>query len=147
MKFSALGQRLSGGSGIELLMDDLGNALSATGPSPLMLGGGNPAHIPEMERIWGERLRDILNEPATLRRTLAIYDPPRGNARVIEDLAGLLRQEYGWQVGPENIAVTPGGQTAFYFLFNLFGGRRSDGSMGRIMFPLMPEYNADRVAQ
>ncbi len=59
---------------------------------------------------------------------------------MIEDLAGLLRQEYGWQVGPENIAVTPGGQTAFYFLFNLFGGRRSDGSMGRILFPLMPEY-------
>ena len=81
MKFSALGQRLSGGSGIELLMDDLGNALSGTGPSPLMLGGGNPAHIPEMEQIWGERLRDILNEPATLRRTLAIYDPPRGNHR------------------------------------------------------------------
>ncbi|NBR48541.1 valine--pyruvate transaminase [bacterium] len=140
MKFSSLGQRLSGGSGIEHLMDDLGNALSATGPSPLMLGGGNPAHIPEMERIWEERLSDILNEPATLRRTLAIYDPPRGNARVIEDLASLLRQEYGWQVGPENIAVTPGGQTAFYFLFNLFGGRRADGSMGRIMFPLMPEY-------
>jgi len=137
MKFSALGQRLSGGSGIELLMDDLGNALSATGPSPLMLGGGNPAHIPEMERIWGERLRDILNEPATLRRTLAIYDPPRGNARVIEDLAGLLRQEYGWQVGPENIAVTPGGQTAFYFLFNLFGVAAAMGWWGRSCSPLL----------
>jgi valine--pyruvate aminotransferase len=59
---------------------------------------------------------------------------------VLESLADLLRKEFGWPVGPENIAVTPGGQTAFYFLFNLFGGHRADGTPGRILFPLMPEY-------
>jgi valine--pyruvate aminotransferase len=140
MEFSALGKRLAGGSGIEQLMDDLGRALSGQGPAPLMLGGGNPAHIPEMEAVWARRMREIVDDPAVLRRTLAIYDPPRGNAAVAEALAGLLRAEFGWPVGPENIAVTPGGQTAFYFLFNLFGGRRSDGRPGRILFPLMPEY-------
>lgn len=140
MTFSSLGQMLSGGSGIELLMDDLGNALAASGPAVHMLGGGNPAHIPKMEAVWEKRLRDILDDPTTLRRTLAIYDPPRGNASVLESLAELLHKEFGWPVGPENIAVTPGGQTAFYFLFNLFGGRRPDGSPGRILFPLMPEY-------
>lgn len=140
MKFSAFGQRASEGSGIENLMDDLGKALSGSGPAPLMLGGGNPAHIPEMEAVWNKRLREILEDPSTLRRTLAIYDPPRGNAAAIAALAELLRTELGWAVGPENIAVTPGGQTAFHFLFNLFGGTRSDGSFGRILFPLMPEY-------
>jgi valine--pyruvate aminotransferase len=140
MKFSSLGQNLSGGSGIEHLMDDLGKALSGVGAAPLMLGGGNPAHIPEMEAVWKIRMEEILGDPAVLRRTLAIYDPPRGNAGVLKALADLLRREFGWAVGPENIAVTPGGQTAFYFLFNLFGGRRSDGMMGRILFPLMPEY-------
>jgi valine--pyruvate aminotransferase len=116
MKFSALGQNLSGGSGIESLMDDLGKALSGVGPAPLMLGGGNPAHIPEMEAVWKARMEQITADPAVLRRTLAIYDPPCGNAGVLESLAGLLRNEFGWPVGPENIAVTPGGQTAFYFL-------------------------------
>ncbi len=140
MKFSARGDLLSGGSGIEHLMDDLGHALSGAGPAPLMLGGGNPAHIPEMEKIWKSRMEEIVSDPATLRRTLAIYDPPRGNPGVLEALAALLRQEFGWPVGPENIAVTPGGQTAFFFLFNLFGGRRPDGSDGKILFPLMPEY-------
>jgi valine--pyruvate aminotransferase len=140
VKFSAFGQRASEGSGIKNLMDDLGKALSGTGPTPLMLGGGNPAHIPEMEAVWKKRLHEILEDPATLRRTLAIYDPPRGNASVISALADLLRSELGWAVGPENIAVTPGGQTAFHFLFNLFGGKRPDGSQGQILFPLMPEY-------
>lgn len=140
MRFSGLGQLVSGGSGIEHLMDDLGHALAAGGASPLMLGGGNPAHIPEMEAVWKSRMDKLVGDPSALRRTLAIYDPPRGNPAVIEALAALLRTEYGWPVGPENIAVTPGGQTAFFFLFNLLGGRRDDGSQGKILFPLMPEY-------
>lgn len=141
MTFSALGHRLAGGSGIETLMHDLGHALAASAsPAPRMLGGGNPAHIPEMEAVWARRMREILDDPATLRRTLAIYDPPRGNSACLEALATLLKSEFGWPVGPENIAVTPGGQTAFFFLFNLFGGRLPDGSPGRILFPLMPEY-------
>ena len=131
---------LAGGSGIEQLMDDLGHALGDSGPSPHMLGGGNPAHIPAMEEVWQRRMQEITRDPVTLRRTLAIYDPPRGNPDCIQWLAELLSTEYGWPVGPENIAVTPGGQTAFFFLFNLFGGLRPDGSQGKILFPLMPEY-------
>jgi valine--pyruvate aminotransferase len=131
---------LAGGSGIEQLMDDLGHALGASGPSPHMLGGGNPAHIPAMEEVWHRRMQEITRDPETLRRTLSIYDPPRGNPDCIRWLAELLSTEYGWPVGPENIAVTPGGQTAFFFLFNLFGGIRPDGAQGKILFPLMPEY-------
>ncbi len=138
--FSALGARLAGGSGIETLMDDLGHALAASGPSLHMLGGGNPAHIPEMESVWKERLEAIVSDPASLRRTLAIYDPPRGNSACIAALADLLREELGWPVEPENIAVTPGGQTAFFFLFNLFGGTDAHGRPGRILFPVMPDY-------
>jgi valine--pyruvate aminotransferase len=93
-----------------------------------------------METVWEERMREIVSDPAVLRRTLAIYDPPRGNPGCLEALAGLLRREFGWPVGPENIAVTPGGQTAFFQLFNLFAGRTQEGSKGRILFPLMPEY-------
>ena len=140
MTFSSRGRALAGGSGIGRLMDDLGHALATSGPSPHMLGGGNPAHIPAMEEIWLRRMREITGDPATLRRTLAIYDPPRGNPDCIRWLADLLRSEYAWPVGPENIAVPPGGQTAFFFLFNLFGGKRDDGSTGKILFPLMPEY-------
>lgn len=141
MRFSELGTRLSGHSGINNLMADLGQALGASADhSPLMLGGGNPAHIPAMERVWEERMKEIISDSAVLRRTLAIYDPPRGNPGCIEALAGLLRREFGWPVGPENIAVTPGGQTAFFLLFNLFAGNATNGEKGRVLFPLMPEY-------
>ncbi len=140
MNFSSTGRRLSGPSGIKELMDDLGHALADTGPSCHMLGGGNPAHLPAVEAVWRERWQAIAGDPSVLRRTLGIYDPPRGNPAFLETLAQLLRDSCGWPVGPSNIAVTPGGQTAFFLLFNLLGGRRPDGSTGRILFPLMPEY-------
>ena len=141
MRFSELGTRLAEETGINALMADLGEALAASAETaPLMLGGGNPAHSPAMEQVWEQRMKAIICDPSVLRRTLAIYDPPRGNLGCLEVLAGLLRNEFGWPVGPENIAVTPGGQTAFFQLFNLFAGQSPDGDMGRILFPLMPEY-------
>jgi valine--pyruvate aminotransferase len=52
-RLSKFGAKLTEESGILRLMDDLGEALSA-GERTLMLGGGNPARIPEMEAKFRE---------------------------------------------------------------------------------------------
>lgn len=140
LEFSNIGRRLGGGSGIGELMDDLGHALATGGPDICMLGGGQPAHIPEMNAIWRRRMEEILAEPGGFERCVANYDPPRGNPRFLEALAGLFRREFGWEVGPENLAVTSGGQTAFFFLFNLLAGEMPDGRRKKILLPLVPEY-------
>ena len=49
------------------------------------------------------------------------YDPPIGNAKFISALAALLRAEFGWSVGPENIAITAGAQNRIFFLIQLAG--------------------------
>ena len=100
-------------------MDDLGRAMAGAHGPIRMLGGGNPAHIPEMQAIWRDRMAAILADPPQFDRMMTNYDPPIGNAKFIAALAGLLRSEFGWNLRPENIAVTAGGQTAFFFLFNL----------------------------
>ena len=139
-KFSQFGQNLGCGSGIEELMDDLGHALASGGPDLKMLGGGQPARIPEINAVWHHRWLDLLDEPGGLDRALTSYDPPRGNPRFLEAVAGLLRRSFGWDIGPDNVAVTCGGQTAFYFLFNLLAGPMPDGSRRKILLPLIPEY-------
>lgn len=121
-------------------MDDLGKALAEGAGEMLMLGGGNPAHIPAVEAVWAERMRELTADPVALRRLLGVYDPPRGNAGFINALAGMLQREYGWPVGPENIAVTSGGQTAFFSLFNLLAGPTADGRERKILLPIVPEY-------
>ncbi len=137
---SLFAQRLTGGSGIETLMEDLGHALAEGGAGMRMLGGGNPALIPAVTARWRERMAELLAEGERFDRALAVYDPPRGNARFALALAGFLQREYGWDVGAEHIAITGGGQAAFFYLFNLFAGDFGGGRRKRVLLPVVPEY-------
>jgi valine--pyruvate aminotransferase len=139
-EFSEFGRHLGCGSGIEELMDDLGHAMASGGPDLKMLGGGQPARIPAMNAVWRRRLEELMEEMGGLERSLTTYDPPRGNPHFLQAVATLFRETFGWELGPENIAVTSGGQTAFYFLFNLLAGQMPDGSRRKILLPLVPEY-------
>lgn len=126
-------------SGIVRLMDDLGEA--QTGRSKmLMLGGGNPAHIPEVLQFFQERLTRIVDNPVEMARIIGDYDPPQGDMKFIESLAALFRKQYGWEIGPENIALSAGSQSAFFMLFNMFAGEYVDGVRRKILLPLTPEY-------
>jgi valine--pyruvate aminotransferase len=131
-QFSQFGQHLGCGSGIGELMDDLGHALASGGPDLKMLGGGQPARIPEINAVWRRRLHELMEEMGGLERALTTYDPPGGNPHFIQAIATLFRETFGWELGPENVGVTSGGQTAFYFLFNLLAGPMPDGSRRKI---------------
>jgi len=119
-------------------MDDLGEALSG-GERMLMLGGGNPARIPEMEAKFREHMRLSL-ERGDFDDLVASYDSPQGHRRFLEALAELLHRRYGWEVTPANVAITNGSQTSFFYLFNLLAGTAADGRRRKILFPLTPEY-------
>ncbi len=129
------GKHLGGKSGIVELMQDLGEALAEDSDKVRMLGGGQPAHIPEMESVWRQRMEEIMAEPRGLETMLGNYDPPQGNAAFLKAMAELLRNEYGWDLTAKNLAITAGGQTAFFFLFNAFAAQGQ-----KILLPLVPEY-------
>ena len=139
-ELSEFGQGLCTGSGIGELMEDLGEALAAGGERMRMLGGGQPAHIPEIDAVWRLRMEEIMASRGELERMLGDYEGPAGNKRFRDSLAALFRREFGWDLGGENVAVTAGGQTAFFFLFNSLAGRFPDGRRRKILLPLVPEY-------
>ncbi len=118
-------------------MEDLGNALAAGGM--IMMGGGNPAHIPAVEQVWRRRLEEILAMPGAMESMLGDYDTPRGRPDFLDTIAAFFRERLGWPVGPQNIAITTGSQTANFLLFNLLAGP-TGGRPRRILFPLVPEY-------
>ena len=139
MKYSSFGKRFAGDIGIGELMDDLGDAMVAD-PAPLMLGGGNPAHIPEVQNLFRQPMKDILSQPGEFESTIGNYDTPQGAKNFIGALAELFRAEFGWNIGPENIALSNGSQNAFFSLFNLFAGKFEEGQSKQILLPLAPEY-------
>ncbi|MFM7181609.1 MAG: aminotransferase class I/II-fold pyridoxal phosphate-dependent enzyme, partial [Verrucomicrobiales bacterium] len=140
LETSEFGRLLASGSGIETLMDDLGRAMAEGGASMRMLGGGNPAHIPAVEAVWRRCMSEILADGDSFERMLGNYDPPRGNARFLESLAFLLRENFGWDITPDHLAITAGGQTAFFYLFNLLAGPMAKTKDRRILLPVVPEY-------
>lgn len=138
---SRFAANLTDHSGITELMDDLGEALTAGRGRVKMMGGGNPAHIPEMQAIWRERMRElVMDTPDEFDRIMADYDQPAGSPAFRDAVAGFLSKNYGWDLTRDNIAVTNGGQTAFFFLLNRFAGRMADDSVRKILLPLVPEY-------
>ena len=137
MVFSSFGQKLTGESGILNLMDDIGRPLPA-GVTPYMLGGGIPARIPEVEAVYRREMERILSDGTAFEDAISKYDAPQGRVSFIEALVAFFRREYGWDIGPENVAITNGSQSAFFYLFNLFSG--ASPKRKTILFPLVPEY-------
>jgi len=125
---------LSGPSGIQELMDDLGNALTVY-PDMRMLGGCQPAAIPEVMALWRGRMAELMEDGAALDKMLLNYDPPGGNPLFKEAFAAFLSRECQWPVTRDNVGVISGSQTAMFQLFNLLAGTDK-----RILFPLMPDY-------
>ncbi|MBP7050498.1 MAG: valine--pyruvate transaminase [Phycisphaerae bacterium] len=139
MNVSRFGKKIAVQSGIGQLMDDLGAALSGNHEA-LMLGGGNPASIPAAQELFRRSVAGMLDEGDRLDRALGRYDPPQGNVEFVEAISGLLTHQFGWRIGPRNVAVTNGSQSAFFILFNLFAGDFEDGTRKKILLPVIPEY-------
>lgn len=121
-------------------MDDLGTALAAGGDDMIMMGGGNPGHVPGFQDIIQKRLLKLAADKESFKKLIGVYDPPQGDLDFVDVLADLLRREYGWDVDRENIALTNGSQAGFFLLFNLFAGDYENGEKKKIRLPLAPEY-------
>lgn len=139
MKLSAFGDKFSASTGIVELMDDLGTALNEN-PDMIFMGGGNPGRIPEAEAIFKKRLEAVLQDPQQLHSLMGIYQSPQGDKLFLNQIADLLRKEFGWDVSERNIAISNGSQPAFFILYNMLAGTMSDGTHRSIHLPLAPEY-------
>jgi valine--pyruvate aminotransferase len=139
MEWSSFGERFAGPSGIVELMQDLGEALLLR-PDMVFMGGGNPARVPAVEEIYRDRLMRLLADDRRLHEVLGIYQLPQGDMSFRRALADMLRAGYRWDVGPENIAVSNGSQSAFFVLFNLLAGEFAGGRRKHVQLPFVPEY-------
>ncbi|TGK96743.1 valine--pyruvate transaminase [Leptospira brenneri] len=129
--------RLRQNQGIRSLMEDLGQVTGH--PDEILLGGGNPAHIPEVEEIFAECFR-ILGEDPSLRSLLGDYQAPIGNDRFRSLAAEYLSPHFGSNLTKDQIAFFNGSQNAYSYLLNIHSGYMKDGSFKKILLPIVPEY-------
>ena len=140
MKYSRWSERINRETGIINLMNDLGNAKDSEALPLHMLGGGNPAHIPQIEHYFRNQMMDLMGSSDRFEKLVGDYAGPQGLYDFSEAVAELFRNHFGWDITATNIAVANGSQMAFTILFRLFSGEFDDGSMKQILLPLTPEY-------
>jgi valine--pyruvate aminotransferase len=90
--------------------------------------------------VYRRRLQEIATDAAQFGRFAGAYAAPAGDLPFRTAVADSLQREYGWPLTARNVGLTGGSQSAFFFLFNLFGGQCEDGTHRRILLPLAPEY-------
>jgi valine--pyruvate aminotransferase len=153
MKISKFGEKLTAKSGILQLMDDLGKPLPK-GKISYQLGGGNPARIEAVELAYRDEMQRILSDGENFQDVISHYDSPQGRTTFIHAIADYFKRTYNWDIGPKNVCITNGSQSAFFYLFNLFSGTHAENIKNTvsnnntnikewkktILFPLMPEY-------
>ncbi|MBQ4832490.1 valine--pyruvate transaminase [Pseudoalteromonas sp. MMG010] len=139
MIYSHFGTKFTRPNGITQLMEDLGNAKNSNNPNIVMLGGGNPAQIPQINQIFINELNTLISADK-MSHVFGSYDGPTGNDEFRVALATQLNNAFNWPITAENIALGNGSQANFFVLFNMLAGKMADGSTKRILFPLAPEY-------
>ena len=139
MTYSKFGNKFTRPNGITQLMDDLGSANNSNNPDIIMLGGGNPAIIPESNFAFVDELQRLIHS-TEVDQMVGLYDGPQGFDDFRDALANMLNNHYGWSLDADNISLSNGSQSNFFGLFNLFAGQMDDGSEQKILFPLAPEY-------
>ncbi|EMO42532.1 valine--pyruvate transaminase [Leptospira noguchii] len=135
MQYSIFGRKFLKQTGIGQLMDDLSNSP----PGSCLLGGGNPAFIPELIEVWREIVSKQI-ESGSMDKILGGYESPSGILELREMIASILSNESGTKISKDQIAITNGSQNAFYFLLNFFSGNFGNDQRKKILFPILPEY-------
>lgn len=139
MNYSNFGTKFTQPNGITQLMEDLGSAKSSNNPNIVMLGGGNPALVPQVNEVFLSELQKLVASNK-VSQVFGLYDGPTGNDEFRAALASQLSKEYPWDISANNVALGNGSQANFFVLFNMFAGEMPDGSHKKILFPLAPEY-------
>jgi len=139
MKLSRFGKKFTQPNGITQLMDDLGKANNSQNPNIVMLGGGNPALIPQANKLFVQELQSLISS-TQVDQMIGLYDGPQGNNDFRSALSDMLNAEFSWKLTQDNIALSNGSQANFFSLFNMFAGEMDNGGKKKILFPLAPEY-------
>lgn len=109
MQLSEIGGHLTARTGIDDLMEDLFKALHSGDAGLCQLNGGSPAVIPEVTELWRRSMGELVRN-GKFDVLVGHYAHPGGDPAFIRALVCFLNERCGWNLTPENVAITQGGQ-------------------------------------
>ena len=137
---SKIGNQMSNLTGVRAIMKDIVETLeTGAGQQFINLSAGNPVILPEVEQLWRDCTADLLASQE-YGEVVCRYGSSQGYAPLIQAIAHDFNQRYGLDLSEENILITPGSQTLYFYAANAFGGYTDNGELREIVLPLSPDY-------
>ena len=137
---SKIGNQMSNLTGVRAIMKDIVETLeTGAGQQFMNLSAGNPVILPEVEQLWRDCTADLLASPE-YGEVVCRYGSSQGYAPLIEAIARDFNQRYGLNLSEQNILITPGSQSLYFYAANAFGGYTNNGELREIVLPLSPDY-------
>ncbi len=137
---SLIGQQMSQLTGVRAIMKDIIATLqSGEEASWIDLSAGNPVILPEVEQLWREQAQKTLDSPE-FGPIIARYGSSQGYEPMIEAVVSFFNQRYGLSLGPQNVLITPGSQSIYFFAANSLAGPMPGGGKKKVLLPLSPDY-------
>lgn len=137
---SKFGEQMSHLSGVRAIMKDIMETLHAEpGREFINLSAGNPVILPEVEQLWRDCTAELLESPE-YGKVICRYGSSQGYDPLIEAIVTDFNKRYGLSLTNDNILITPGSQSIYFYAANSLGGYSSDGTLKQIVLPLSPDY-------
>ena len=137
-KISVTGTRMSSLTGVRAIMKDIIETLSIGGEF-FNLSAGNPVVLPEVAKMWRDISNDIINSDQ-YPQIIGRYGSSKGYQPLVDALVEEFNERYNLSITERNIVITPGSQSLFFFGTNIFSGLFSDGTLKKVLLPLLPDY-------
>ncbi len=140
MNLSQFGMQMSQLTGVRAIMKDIIETLRNSADKEFInLSAGNPVILPEVEQLWRECTEDLLAS-SEYGEVVCRYGSSQGYAPLIEAVIKDFNNRYGLSLKNENILITPGSQSLYFYAANTFGGYTKEGELRQIVLPLSPDY-------
>lgn len=121
-------------------MKDIIETIQAgNGRTFINLSAGNPVILPEVEQLWRDCTADLLAS-SDYGEVVCRYGSSQGYEPFIAAVLNDFNQRYGLSLTEQNILITPGSQSLYFYAANAFGGYTPAGDLKDIVLPLSPDY-------
>lgn len=140
MNLSQFGMQMSQLTGVRAIMKDIIETLrNSAGKEFINLSAGNPVILPEVAQLWRECTKDLLAS-SEYAEVVCRYGSSQGYEPLIEAVVKDFNHRYKLNLSKDNILITPGSQSLYFYAANSFGGCTKEGDLRQIVLPLSPDY-------
>lgn len=136
---SIIGDKMSSLTGVRAIMDDIKRVRARGDVIHADLSAGNPVVLPELVKLWQKLGKEVLESDA-VGDILVRYGQSRGYEPLINAIVKKFNALYGLSLTADNVLITPGTQSAYFYLAAALSGKSKSGQDLEITLPYCPDY-------